>query len=145
MRPARPSLVALVLLAAAHAAAAAPERRPEVPVAGRYQARFAKVSDNCKDTGMSLGTTTVELREPKSGKIEVTIAMVPDMAGMVSRGGKFKAEAKKGRTGIAGVDGRFSIAGRVEAGEIQFLFIAEYYKGDKPLCTQSWNAKGPKG
>ena len=70
--------------------------------------------------------------------------MVPILSGTVSRGGKFQAEVKRGKTAISGVDGRYSIAGRVDGTAIQFLFIAEYYRADKPLCTQSWTATGAR-
>lgn len=121
------------------------QKRPDVPVAGAYEVAFDKVSDNCHDaSGMNLGTLTVEVGESKKGRVAVTMPMVPLMKGVASRGGKFKADAKRGKTAIQGVDGRFSIAGRVEGSKIQFLFIAEYYAGDKPLCTQSWNAAGAR-
>ena len=132
------------LLALAGAAPAAAQKRADVPVAGAFDVRFDEVSDNCKDTGMNLLRSTVELGEPKKGKVDVTIPMVPFMKGIVSRGGKFKAEIKRGKTGIEGVDGRFSVTGRVEGDKVQFLFIAEYYRGEKPLCTQSWNAAGSR-
>jgi hypothetical protein len=116
-------------------------------LAGAYQATFSKVSDNCAATGigMNLAKAKVQLDERKKGRISVTVPMVPIMNGTVSRGGKFKAEVKRGKTAIAGVEGRFSTAGRVEADAVQFLFIAEYYRDAKPLCTQSWNAAGPRG
>jgi hypothetical protein len=127
------------------AAPALAQKKADVPVAGRFEAQFEKVSDNCKDTtGMNLGTAVVELGEPKKGRVDVTVPMVPIMSGVVSRGGKFKAEVKRGKTAIEGVDGRFSVAGRVEGNSVQFLFIAEYYRGTKPICTQSWNATGSR-
>ncbi len=136
-----PILLAMLGVGAGSAAA---QRRPEQPVAGKFDAKFDLVSSNCKDTGMNLDRTAIELGEPGKGRVDVTIAMVPNMSGVVSRGGKFKAEAKRGRTAIEGLEGRFSIAGRVEGRTVQFLFIAEYYKDGKALCTQSWNASGSK-
>jgi hypothetical protein len=42
----------------------------------------------------------------------------------------------------------FSVAGKVEKGTIHltihFLFVAEYFTVQKALCTQSWNATGPR-
>jgi hypothetical protein len=113
-------------------------------VAGKYAARFEPVANNCSKAGMSLSSATVDVSQPKERSVSVTIPSVPIMGGSVSRGGKFRAVAKRGKTAIHGVDGRFSVAGRVEKGSIQFLFIAEYFEGDKPLCTQSWNASGPR-
>lgn len=146
-QPARVFVVVLAgLVTAALARSASAQGRGEVtPVAGTFEAQFDSVSDNCKDTtGMNLGKATVTVAEPRRGRADVTIPMVPIMSGAVSRGGKFKAEAKRGKTAIAGVDGRFSVTGRVEGDRITFLFIAEYYAGKKPLCTQSWNATGAR-
>lgn len=134
----------VLALALCSGGAAQAQKRPDQPVAGKFAARFDLVSSNCKDTGMNLDRAPVSLEEPARGRVAVTMPMVPDMSGVVSRGGKFKAEARRGKTGIEGLEGQFSIAGRVEGDTIQFLFIAEYYKGGKALCTQSWNASGPR-
>jgi hypothetical protein len=64
------------------------------------------------------------------------------MKGATSKGGKFNAKAKKGGTAIQGVDGKFSVTGTVKDGVLQLVLVAEYYNGEKPLCTQSWNASG---
>jgi hypothetical protein len=120
------------------------DRKPDQPVAGKFAARFDLVSSNCKETGMNLDRMSIELGEPSRGRVAVTMPMVPNMSGVVSRGGKFKAEARRGKAGIEGLEGQFSIAGRVEGETIQFLFIAEYYRAGKALCTQSWNASGPR-
>jgi hypothetical protein len=123
----------------ASAQAPAPAR-----VAGKYAATFQEVASNCSGIGMSLRSSTVELSQSGERNVQVTLPSVPIMRGVVSRAGKFKAEAKRGKTAIQGVDGRFSIAGRVDDKGIQFLFIAEYYRGNRPMCTQSWNASGPR-
>jgi hypothetical protein len=139
-------LASLAVTLAALAGAAAAQGKDAPPrVAGKYAARFESVANNCSKAGMSLSSATVDVFQPASGRsVSVTIPSVPIMNGAVSRGGKFRASAKRGKTAIQGVDGRFSVAGRVEKGTIQFLFIAEYFEGDKPLCTQSWNATGPR-
>ncbi len=133
---------ALTMTAAAGAAAA--QGTGEAPkVEGTYRAKFESVANNCSKAGMSLSSSTVEVTR-RDRSVSVTIPSVPIMKGSVSRGGKFRAVAKRGKTAIQGVEGRFSVAGRVEKGTIQFLFIAEYFEADKPLCTQSWNASGPR-
>jgi hypothetical protein len=134
---------ALTFLAGAGAAGAQGKDGP-TRVAGTYSVKFDQVANNCAKAGMSLSSSTVDVSQPKERTVSVTIPSVPIMGGSVSRGGKFRAGAKRGKTAIQGVDGRFSVAGRVEKGTIQFLFIAEYFEGDKPLCTQSWNASGPR-
>ena len=135
--------LAVILLASVGAAAAQSKDAPP-RVEGKYAARFDAVANNCSKAGMSLSSATVEVSQPKPRSVSVTIPAVPIMSGVVSRGGKFRAVAKRGKTAIQGVEGRFSVAGRVEKGTIQFLFIAEYFEGEKPLCTQSWNASGPR-
>jgi hypothetical protein len=137
-------LLAAAALCVATTPASAQRASSDAPVGGAFEAKFELVSSNCKDTGMKLGRVSVDLAERARGRLDVTVPMVPVMSGVVSRGGKFKAEAKRGKTAIAGLEGRFSVAGRVEGKTIQFLLIAEYYQGGKALCTQSWNAGGPK-
>lgn len=141
--PSRVLLAALAVTLAASAGTAAAQEKDAPSVRGRYSAKFESVANNCSKAGMSLSSATVEVTQNKRN-VSVTIPSVPIMSGVVSRGGKFRAAAKRGKTAIQGVDGRFSVAGRAEKGTIQFLFIAEYFEGDKPLCTQSWNASGPR-
>jgi hypothetical protein len=137
-------LVVLVVLLGVPAGALHAQKKAEGKVAGTYQVKFEEVSSNCQDTGMSLDRTQLEVTQPGARRVAVSLPMVPLMKGVVGRGGKFKAEAKKGKTAIQGVEGRFSIAGRAEGGKIQVLLIAEYFQGDKPLCTQSWNGSGTR-
>ena len=113
-------------------------------IAGKYQVKFEEVQNSCNGTGMSLHKAEIEIFRGKRKRIDVTVPMVPIMKGVASKGGKFKAKAKRGATAIKGVDGKFSVSGRVNDGVIQMVFIAEYFKGKQPLCTQSWNASGVK-
>jgi hypothetical protein len=131
-------------LGAAAQAQPRPSRPATAKVAGKYAATFLEVANNCSGMGMSLREATVELFQSNERAVQVTMPSVPIMRGVVSQAGKFKAEAKRGKTAIEGVDGRFSVAGRVDDKGIQFLFIAEYYRGARPMCTQSWNASGPR-
>jgi hypothetical protein len=148
MRPAvRPVCVALagaLLAVVVLSGGASAQTPPPARVAGKYAASFQEVANNCSGIGMSLRASTIELHQSGERNVQVTVPSVPIMRGVVSRAGKFKAEAKRGKTAIEGVDGRFSIAGRVDDKGIQFLFIAEYYRGNRPMCTQSWNASGPR-
>ena len=57
---------------------------------------------------------------------------------------RVKATSRLGATSIQGLDGKFSVAGRVADGSLQLVFIAEYYVKQKPLCTQSWNVTGKR-
>jgi len=137
-------LASLAVTLAAVVGAAAAQDKEAVSIKGKYATKFEAVANNCAKVGMSLSSATVEVSQQKERGVSVTIPSVPIMSGTVSRGGKFRASARRGKTAIQGVAGRFSVAGRVEKGTIQFLFIAEYFEGDKPLCTQSWNASGPR-
>ncbi|MEZ4366745.1 MAG: hypothetical protein R2939_10715 [Kofleriaceae bacterium] len=78
----------------------------------------------------------------KSKNLTVDIERLPLMNGKVGKSTRVKAQSKLGRTSIQGLDGRFSVAGRVEDGVLQLVLVAEYYLGRKPLCTQSWNVSG---
>lgn len=122
--------------------ATAQDERSVPDISGKYRVKFEEVQNSCTSTSMSLSQATVELAQPSRRKLRVQIPKVPKMEGRVSKGGKFKAKGKKDDTPTKGVNGRFSISGRVRDGVIQFVLIAEYYRGDKPLCTQSWNASG---
>lgn len=146
MRPSRILLAAsfALTLTAGAGAAGAQDRDAPPNVEGNYAVKFDQVANNCSKAGMNLSSATVNVSQAKGRNVSVTIPSVPIMGGSVSKGGKFRAVAKRGKTATQGVDGRFSVAGRVEKRTIQFLFIAEYFEGDKPLCTQSWNATGPR-
>jgi len=137
------AVLTVVLAASLGGAARAQAPAQSAPrVAGTYAATFQEVANNCSGIGMSLRQAPVELSQGKDRDVQVSVPSVPIMRGVVTSAGKFKAEAKRGKTATQGVDGRFSIAGRVDDKGIQFLFIAEYYRGSAPLCTQSWNATG---
>lgn len=142
VRPVHVALAALAVVGLCEGASA--QAPPTARVAGKYSATFQEVANNCSGIGMSLRASTIELFQSGERNVQVTVPSVPIMRGVVSRAGKFKAEAKRGKTAIQGVDGRFSVAGRVDDKGIQFLFIVEYYQGTRPMCTQSWNASGPR-
>jgi len=138
----------LILGLAAPSAAGANDTRPlpaqQVTTQGKYKVKFSEVSNNCKRASINLENAAVSIDRVRGRAIRVTIPMVPIMRGAVRRGGKFRAKAKKGKTAIAGLDGRFSAGGRIDKKSIQFVFIAEYFRGKEPLCTQSWNASGTR-
>ena len=106
-----------------------------------YQVEFEKVANSCRDTGMTLSKAKIELAR-RGRRLTVTVPMIPIMKGRAGKRGKFKAQARRGKTAIAGLDGKFRIAGEAHARTIQFVFVAEYYKGATPLCTQSWKGAG---
>ena len=142
MRTTLVTAVLMAMLAAPQARAKGDPKPADAGIAGTYDVKYDEVSNNCTQTGMSFtrGTLTIEAKK----EISVRIDMVPTMVGNEPRAGKLKAQSKLGPSVIQGLDGRFSVAGRVDDGVLQFVFVAEYYLKGKPLCTQSWNVSGVK-
>jgi len=114
-------------------------------LAGDYEVKFNEIANNCENTGMNLRTGVVNLG--KQGKqLTMQVPLVATMFGRMPRHGKFNVKAKLGGTGIAGVLGKFSAAGKVEDGVLQMVLVAEYFRGSTkkpvPICTKTWNARG---
>ncbi len=111
--------------------------------AQRYFVRFTEVANSCEPRKISLAKSTIEIVSAGKRSIRVTIPTIPELKGRRGKRGKFSARVKRGKTIIAGIDGKFSVAGtQASNGTIEFALIAEYYKGKTPLCTTSWNASG---
>jgi hypothetical protein len=131
------SLVAMALLAPAVALADADA------VVGRYEVTFEQVTSNCARTGMTFDKGAVVVTKRDRG-IAIDIAKVPTLSGNAAKGGRIKASSKVGKTAID-VDGKFSIAGMVDdGGALDAVFVAEFFDGGKPLCTQSWSVAGTR-
>jgi hypothetical protein len=114
-------------------------------VAGRYEVKYEQVTSNCENTGMAMQRGVFEIEKKKAQTVAVDIDRIPLMQGSAAKGGRVKATSKLGPTSIQGLDGRFSVAGTVNAdGVLQMVFVAEYYLNKKPYCTQSWNVTGVK-
>jgi hypothetical protein len=112
-------------------------------VAGRFEVKYEEVTSNCTNTGMSMLRGVFEIEKKKATTVSVDIERMPLMTGAASKGGRVKATSKLGPTSIQGLDGRFSVAGTVNAdGVLQMVLVAEYYLKGKPYCTQSWNVSG---
>jgi hypothetical protein len=128
----------LGLLASLATAAAA-----EDDVVGGYDVKFEEVANNCTGVGMNLtrGGLTIELRK---GQLTVDIERIPVMTGVPAKAGKLRATSKLGPTSITGLDGKFSLAGRVQEGMLQLVFVAEYFVGRQARCSQSWKIAGVK-
>lgn len=133
-------LAALVGLTTALVAATPPAFAEET-AEGVYEVRFEEVANNCTNVGMALGRGQLTV-EKKKNNISVDIERIPVMNGVPGKNGKLRASSKLGVTSIAGLDGKFSVAGAVTAGTLALVFVAEYYVKDKSLCTQSWNVSG---
>lgn len=108
--------------------------------AGSYAATFTKVVDNC-DKGLELSKASLTItRSAKT--IEVRIDTLPTFKGKAGKRGKLRAEAK----GTAdGLNARYGLNGRVSDRSLQAVFVAEYFKGTTPVCTQSFRVIGTRG
>ena len=115
----------------------------QTDITGTFEVKYDEVGNNCtaSGTGITLGRGT--LKVTKKGKVvTVDIQRFPLMTGTQGKGGKLRAISKRGTSPIDGTEAKVSVAGKVEDGLIQLQFVAEYYNGQKPLCSQSWNVSG---
>ena len=112
-------------------------------VLGVYDVRYEEVSSNCEQTSIAMSRGTIDITK-KKGQIVVDIFRFPLMYGAPGKGGKVRAASKLDKSSIEGVEGKFSVAGRVAEGLISLVFVAEYYVDGKPLCSQTWNVSGQR-
>jgi hypothetical protein len=133
----RSAVLALVV-----AAGAATAHADEL-VAGSYDVKFEQVSTNCEHplAYPQRGSIKIEL---KGGDVQVDIDRTPIMVGKPAKTGKLSARSPKpGHTPIEGMDGVFSVAGRITGeGMLSLVMVGEYQTAGRPLCTQSWNLSG---
>lgn len=108
-------------------------------VGGTYAASFEEVANNCERNGKKLAAAPIRVQQDDRA-VSVSIPRLPIMKGKLGRRGKLRADTERSR----GAEGRFSLSGRVERGQLHLVLIAEYYDGDRPLCTQSWSVSGKK-
>lgn len=115
------------------------------PVAGSYEAKFEQIGNNCEHSIAFAPRGFVKI-EVKGGDLQVDIERVPLMIGKPRKDGKINAKSRLGHTAVAGMDGVFTVAGRItpEDGMLSLTLIGEYQAGGKPLCTQSWSLSGLK-
>lgn len=129
---ARVATVVLPLLWATSAAA----QPTGAPGASNYVVTFKKIADDCKHVRTKLGTAQVTFRKrPKRGASVWVDKLRLD--GKVNARRFSMVKRTPGRA--ARVSGSFR--GR----KIRMLMIVEYYRGKRPLCTQTWNGKGARG
>lgn len=142
-QPRRPALALLAALVTAGVALAPATAHADDKdeVYGTYQVKYEQVASNCTTTGMSLAAGTLEIKKGKAGLI-VDIERIPLMTGKAGKAGRVSAASKVGPTSIQGLDGKFSVAGKVDDGVLQLVFVAEYYLNRRALCTQSWKIAG---
>ena len=137
-KPVTMKLAALVLVTALAGTAAAEE------VAGVYDVKYEAMSSNCTSPlSFKNGELKIDVRQKS---LVVNIDTVPQMVGVADVAkGKINAQTKKvAATIVAGMDGKFSVAGRVQSGVLQLVFVGEYSTKGHALCTQSWNITGAR-
>jgi hypothetical protein len=146
-RPSRPSFAASlaryrVVLGAGVLAVTAPAYADDIT--GAYEVKFEQVSTNCeRPVGYPQhGTLKIEI---KGGDVRVDIERTPLMVGKSAKpNNKISAKSPRpGHTPIQGMDGVFSVAGRVTPeGMLSLVMVGEYQAEGRPLCTQSWKISG---
>lgn len=131
------------VLGLALAATTAVARADDLP--GTYEVKFDQVSSNCEHPIAYPARGTIKI-DIKGNDLQVDIERTPLMVGKPTKNGKISAKSPRpGHTPIEGMDGVFSIAGRITGdGMVSLVMIGEYQAGGKPLCTQSWNLSGLK-
>jgi hypothetical protein len=144
LRASLPPIAAAVGLAIV--CASGPARADEPGLTGSYEVKFEQVSTNCEHplAYPQHGAIKIEI---KGGDLQVDIDRTPLMIGKPPKGDKaLKVSAKSpkpGHTPIQGMDGVFSVAGRITGeGMLSLVMVGEYQTSGKPLCTQSWNLSG---
>jgi hypothetical protein len=134
-------LGAALLFVAAIASPAAAETK----VDGSYEVKFEEMSTNCDPPRFAYTRGTVRVDTAKSS-LRVNIETIPQMNGVPGKSGKISAKTpKKIGTTVQGLDGRYSVSGRVDdTGVLQLVLVAEFSKAgeNKTMCTQSWNISG---
>jgi len=113
-------------------------------VSGVYEVKYEEVSTNCTAHRLTYAPGRLEVKI-KGTSLIVDIDRTPEMVGVVQKNGKVSAKSKVGGTMIDGMDGVFSVAGRItENGMLHFVMVGEYSTKGKSLCSQSWDISGPR-
>ncbi len=112
-------------------------------VTGVYDVKFEEVSTNCTSPlRYPPGKLTIKII---GNSLTVDIDRTPLMGGIPAKTDKISAKSKSGTTMVDGMNGVFSVAGKVTPeGLLHVVMVGEYSANGKPLCTQSWNVNGPR-
>lgn len=115
-------------------------------LAGSYEVKFEQVSTNCEHPVAYPQHGSIKI-EVKGNDLQVDIERTPLMVGKPTKNGKVSATSPRaGHTPVEGMDGVFSVAGKISPdGIVSLVMIGEYQAAGKPLCTQSWNLSGLRG
>ena len=112
-------------------------------VTGTYDVKYEEVSTNCPSPLKYVhGKLEIKVKGPQ---LTVDIDRTPLMSGSPAKNGKVSAKSKSGHTMLDGMDGAFSVAGKITPeGMLTLVMVGEYTASGKALCTQSWNVTGSK-
>src|SRR5690349_18519465 len=110
-------------------ALAASPAMAEITVAGSYDVKFEEMSTNCDPPRFSYNRGTVRI-DVNKGSLRVNIDTIPQMFGVPAKSGKVTAKMpKKQATTVQGLDGKYSVSGRVDdSGVLQLVLVAEFTK-----------------
>ncbi len=103
-----------------------------------FEVTYQSVADDCAGQGMTLDRGQVTLRQ-NGEQVDIDVSGVGTLRGTRGAQGRFKAQGSGALRGD--LESRLSVSGRAD-GQIQMIFIAEFYRGKKPVCTQSWSGQG---
>lgn len=141
MNPSLPRWGAALLLVGLAASPALADTK----VDGSYEVKFEEMSTNCDPPRFAYTRGIVRIDTHKKS-LRVNIDTIPQMTGVPAKSGKITAKTpKKLATTVQGLDGKYSVSGRVdEGGVLQLVLVAEFSKSgeNKTMCTQSWNVSG---
>ena len=134
------SAIRATVLAAALALTAGPAHaQPRADAT--YEVSYQKVADDCAGQGMTMERGQVTVRQ-QGDEVKVEIAGDGTLTGTHAANGRFKAQGNGAPRGD--LASRLSVSGRASGAQIQLIFIAEFHRDKKPVCTQSWSGKGKR-
>ncbi|MCX5747820.1 MAG: hypothetical protein NT062_35600 [Proteobacteria bacterium] len=134
----RPLLVATVATVLSLGSIASAET-----ILGTYEVKYEVSSNNCPNEFLKFARGDLKIAM-KGALVAVDIERIPMMTGQPTKTGKITAKSKLGRTAVAGMEGVFQVAGRVQNGLLSLVFTGEYQTQGHPLCTQSWSISGTR-
>ncbi len=110
-----------------------------------YDIKLEEMAHDCSPPPVTMKTSTLRL-EVKRDSLTINIPTIPQMVGVAAKGNKISAKTTKVQaTIVGGLDGRYTIAGRLtDDGALDLVLVAEYSVQGKPYCTQSWHVGGTR-
>lgn len=107
---------------------------------GNFASTFEIVVDNCKGEGAKLDKATIAITQA-GAVLTIKIPGLQDLKGEPGKRGKLRAKAS-GEADGKGIRGKYGFNGRIRSKKLRAVLVAEFFKGDKPICTQTWSVEG---